>query len=273
MSPDDYCRAQAAPPGSSLHYAVLFLREPARQGITALAALTTELARASRDIADAGVAAAQLAWWRGELGSLQGGTPQHPVTRALAPHAAVMTRDGVLRLVDAAERDLAQPRHASFASLAAHCDAWGGTLAALAARLASPGPEALEPRARTLGAMLRLGEILQQLGVDARRNRIYLPQDDLARYGVTAAEILQRRPGAGFVPLMQFQAARLAQLRREATGALARDERRALRPALILARLQAALLAEIERDGFPVLGQRVSLTPLRKLWIAWRTPA
>jgi phytoene synthase len=158
-----------------------------------------------------------------------------------------------------------------FASVAAHCESWGGTLAALSAQLARPGASALPDRARRIGATLRLGKILQQVGEDARRNRIYLPREDLARYDVTPAGILQRRPGAGFIPLMEFQAARFAQLSREATMDLTRDERRALRPALILSRLQSALLDEIERDGFRVLEQRVSLTPVRKLWIAIRT--
>lgn len=271
MTPDEYCSAHAAPPGSSLHYALVFLADAPRRGITALAALAKELAKASRDTSDAGVAAAQLAWWRSEVGALEGRTPQHPVSRALADHARVIPCDALLSLVDAAEADLARPRHAVFASLAAHCEAWGGTFAALSAQLARPGASALPDRARRIGATLRLGEILQQVGEDARRNRIYLPQEDLARYDVTAAEILQRRPGVGFVPLMQFQAARFAQLGGEATMNLTRDERRALRPALILSRLQSALLDEIARDGFRVLEQRVSLTPVRKLWIAMRT--
>jgi phytoene synthase len=273
MDPDDYCRSHAAPPASSLHYALLFLDDARRSAITALAAFVRELAKASRDTSDAGVAAAQLAWWRIELGQLTAGTPQHPVTRSLARHAVAfpILTEGVEDLLDAAAEDLARPRHVTFASLAAHCDAWGGTAAALSARVIRAQDDALEVQARRIGGVLRLGEILRDVGVDARRNRIYLPQEDMARYGVTAAEILQRRPGEGFAPLMSFQTARHAQLRREAIAPLSRDARHALRPALILARLQAALLHEIERDRFAVLEQRASLTPIRKLWIAWRT--
>jgi phytoene synthase len=271
MTPDDYCRGRAAPPGSSLHYALAFLPDAARRGITALAALAGELAGTARDTSDAGVAATQLAWWRSELETLGGGTPQHPVTRALASHAGVIGRADLLTLVEAAEADLARPRHAAFASLATHCDAWGGHLAALSARLAHPEAGAVAERARPLGAALRLGEILQQVGEDARRNRIYLPQEDLARYAVTAAEILQHRPGSGFVSLMQFETARHAQRLREAAESLTPEERRRLRPALILSRLQSTLLDEIARDGFRVLDERASLTPIRKLWIAMRT--
>lgn len=273
MNPDDYCRDHAAPPASSLHYALLFLDRVRRGAITALAALERELAKASRETSDAGVAAARLEWWRSELGLLAAGRPQHPVTQSLARHAAAfpVSADSVAQLLDAAEVDLARPRHITFASLAEHCDAWGGTLAVLSARVIRAQDDVLEARARRIGSVLRLGEILRDVGVDARRNRIYLPHEDLARYAVTAAEILQHRPGEGFASLMAFQTARLAQLRREALAPLSRDERRALRPALILVRLQAALLREIERDRFPVLEQRASLTPIRKLWIAWRT--
>ena len=109
------------------------------------------------------------------------------------------------------------------------------------------------------------------MGEDARKNRIYLPMEDLQAHGVTAADILQARPTERFTELMKFQARRAESFYATAFAALAPEDRRAQRPGLIMAAIYRQLLAEIERDGFRVLTQRTSLTPLRKFWIAWKT--
>jgi phytoene synthase len=88
---------------------------------------------------------------------------------------------------------------------------------------------------------------------------------------VTAADILAARPSEAFTRLMQFQAGRARELYRAAFDALPAADRRAQRPGLIMAAIYRALLDEIEAEGFRVLTQRTSLTPLRKLWIAWKT--
>ena len=93
----------------------------------------------------------------------------------------------------------------------------------------------------------------------------------LFRSGVTAADILQSRPTAQFMELMQFQARRAESFYARAFDALPAEDRRAQRPGLIMAAIYRQLLVEIERDGFRVLTQRTSLTPLRKFWIAWKT--
>jgi len=109
------------------------------------------------------------------------------------------------------------------------------------------------------------------VGEDARKNRIYLPIEDLQKFGVTAADLLNARHGAAFVALMKFQTERARTYYDKALAALPAADRRAQRPGLIMAAIYRALLAEIEREGFKVLTQRTSLTPLRKLWLAWKT--
>jgi phytoene synthase len=125
--------------------------------------------------------------------------------------------------------------------------------------------------AKQLGIAFQLTNIIRDVGEDARKNRIYLPIEDLQRFGVTAADILQSRESPAFHELMAFEAARAKAHYRQALDALPRDDRRAQRPGLIMAAIYRALLGEIERDGFRVLAQRTSLTPLRKFWIAWKT--
>src|SRR5690606_3595720 len=106
---------------------------------------------------------------------------------------------------------------------------------------------------------------------DARRGRIYLPDEDLKRFGVKPADILNGIHSEQFVALMQHETARAREHYRAAMQALPKDQRRPQRPGLMMAAIYATLLDEIERDGWHVLDQRISLTPIRKLWLAWRT--
>jgi phytoene synthase len=125
--------------------------------------------------------------------------------------------------------------------------------------------------AKTLGTAFQLTNIIRDVGEDARKNRIYLPMEDLQKFNVTAADLLNARHGEAFVALMRFEVERAQSYYDKALAALPAADRRAQRPGLIMAAIYRALLAEIEREGFQVLRQRTSLTPLRKLWLAWKT--
>jgi phytoene synthase len=122
---------------------------------------------------------------------------------------------------------------------------------------------------------MQLTNIIRDVGDDARRGRIYLPMDELRRFDVKAAEILRRDAPWGysdrFDALMRFQAGRAHRAYDDALALLPPADRAAQRPGLMMANIYRTLLREIEADGFRVLHQRTSLTPLRKLWIAART--
>jgi len=118
---------------------------------------------------------------------------------------------------------------------------------------------------------LQLTNIIRDVGEDARKNRIYLPMDELRQFGVPAADILQGRETGEFRKLMAFEADRARNHYRQALQALPDPDRRSQRPGLIMAAIYRALLEEIERDGFRVLTRKTALTPLRKFWIAWKT--
>ena len=103
------------------------------------------------------------------------------------------------------------------------------------------------------------------------RDRIYIPLDELARFNVTAADIMHARHSDAFTQLKNFQVERALGYYRAAMDFLRAADRRAQRPGLVMAAIYRTLLDEIRNDGMKVLNQRTSLTPLRKLWIAWRT--
>jgi 15-cis-phytoene synthase len=222
---------------------------------------------------DAQLAATRLAWWRQEIALLFDGRPQHPVSRALQPALAPygITAQRLNEIVDGMEMDLTQTRYLDFAGLERYCFRVAGVVGMLAAGIFGYTDARTLDYAKTLGTAFQLTNIIRDVGEDARKNRIYLPIEDLQRFGVSAADLLQCRHSEAFVALMRFQAARARDFYARAMDALPAADRRAQRPGLIMAAIYRALLEEIERDGFQVLRQRTSLTPLRKLWVAWKT--
>jgi 15-cis-phytoene synthase len=273
VSPDEYCRQKAAHSGSSFYYSFLFLPPERRRAITALYAFCREVDDAVDEPSDAGVARATLAWWRGEIARLFAGKPQHPVTRALQPavEAFGLTEERLNEIMDGMEMDLNQSRYMDFPGLELYCRRVAGAVGMLAAGIFGyRNPKTLQ-YAEKLGLAFQLTNIIRDVGEDARKNRIYLPMDELKQFGVTAADILNARQTENFARLMQFQAERARRCYDEALALLPAEDRRAQRPGLMMAAIYRALLDEIAGENYQVLRQRTALTPIRKLWIAWRT--
>ncbi|HJW53644.1 MAG TPA: presqualene diphosphate synthase HpnD [Burkholderiaceae bacterium] len=273
MSPDEYCQQKAAQSGSSFYYSFLFLPAQRRRAITALYAFCREVDDIVDDCSDASVAYSKLTWWRQEIGAMTIGHPTHPVTQALQPHLQPYALDimHLLAIIDGMEMDLSQSRYADFADLQRYCWHVAGVVGILSASIfGATTPETLR-YAEKLGLAFQLTNIIRDVGEDARKGRIYLPINELQQFNVPAADVLNARHSDNFVRLMQFQAQRAERTYVEAFAALPAVDRRAQRPGLIMAAIYRALLHEIERDGFQVLNQRISLTPIRKLWLAWTT--
>jgi phytoene synthase len=125
--------------------------------------------------------------------------------------------------------------------------------------------------AEKLGHAFQLTNIIRDVGEDARKGRIYLPVNELQQFGVTAADLLNARHSEKFEQLMAFQVARAQQAYDEALALLPKQDRRAQRPGLMMAAIYRTVLNEVQADGYHVLTQRISLTPIRKLWLAWKT--
>jgi phytoene synthase len=273
MSPDEYCQHKAAQSGSSFYYSFIFLPPERRRAITALYAFCREVDDAVDEPSDPSAARATLAWWRGEVARLFAGNPQHPVTRALDPAIEPfgITKAQLNEIMDGMEMDLNQSRYLNFANLQLYCHRVAGVVGALAAGIFGYRNPRTREYAERLGLAFQLTNIIRDVGEDARKNRIYLPLDELKEYGVTAADILNANHTESFVRLMRFQAERARGCYDEALALLPAEDRRAQRPGLMMAAIYRALLDEIAGDDYRVLQQRTALTPIRKLWIAWRT--
>ncbi|MFN3630370.1 MAG: squalene/phytoene synthase family protein, partial [Casimicrobiaceae bacterium] len=122
-----------------------------------------------------------------------------------------------------------------------------------------------------LGESLQLINILRDVGEDARRGRLYLPQSLLDEHGVSAAAVLRLEGGESLHRALDALYRRACARYDQALALLPEQARRDQRPGLAMGAIYRALAEEIRADGFRVLTHRITLTPIRKLWIAWKT--
>jgi phytoene synthase len=277
VSPEQYVQDKAAKSGSSFYYAFLFLPAPRRAAITAFYAFCREVDDVVDEISDPSVAATKLAWWRKETSNAFAGQPTHPVMLALMPHCATydIRLEHLTAVIDGCQMDLEQTRFLDYPGLQRYCHLVAGVVGEVASGIfGRTHPDSIK-YAHKLGQAMQLTNIIRDVGDDARRGRIYLPISELQQFDVKAHEILQRKSPWGyserFTALMKFQAERAHRLYDEAFALLPEADRRAQKPGLMMANIYRALLREIEAENFRVLEQRISLTPVRKLWIAMRT--
>ena len=277
MTPAQYVQQKAAASGSSFYYAFLFLPTRRRAAITAFYAFCREIDDVVDEVRDPGVAATKLAWWRTEVAQAYAGQPRHPVMQALMPLTAEHGIEAaqLQQIVDGCQMDLDQTRYLDFPGLQRYCHLVAGVVGEVAAGIFGQTDPQTTAYAHKLGLALQLTNILRDVGEDALRGRIYLPVNELQQFGVKAHELLQRQAPWGyserFTALMRFQAERAHATYDAALALLPEADRVAQKPGLMMANIYRTLLRDIEAQGFQVLHQRTSLTPLRKLWIATRT--
>lgn len=273
MTPEEYCQNKAASSGSSFYYSFLFLPPNRRRAIMAFYAFCREVDDVVDECSDPQLAATKLAWWREELDRLYAGQPQHPVTHALKTVLMEfnLPQEQLLEIIDGMEMDLQQTRYPDFKALSLYCYRVASVVGLLAAEIFGYTDRQTQKYAHDLGMAFQLTNIIRDVGEDARRGRVYLPIDELKRFDVPLSDILDSRYTENFRHLMEFQIERAEQYYVQAMAQLPSVDRKSQRPGLVMAAIYRTVLEEIKRDNCRVLTHRTSLTPLRKLWIAWRT--
>lgn len=273
MTPDQYCKDKAAKSGSSFYYSFMFLPSEKRRAITALYAFCREVDDVVDENSDENVARSTLAWWHTEVTAIYEGTPQHPVTRALKPVVKQynLPQEHFHEIIDGMEMDLQQHQYVDFKALQQYCYRVASVVGLLTAEIFGYTDRNTLKYAHDLGLAFQLTNIIRDVGEDARRGRIYLPLGELALFGVHVNDILDNKESEDFQKLMQFQIDRAQRYYKRALEQLPAADRKAQRTGLIMAAIYRATLEEIVTSGCHVLKERVSLTPLRKLWLAWKT--
>jgi len=273
MTPDQYCQDKAAKSGSSFYYSFMFLPANKRRAITALYAFCREVDDVVDECTDENVARTTLNWWRGQVAEIYGGKPQHPVAIALVPVVKQfnMAQEHLLEIIDGMEMDLEQHQYADFKALQLYCYRVASVVGILAAEIFGYTDRKTLKYAHDLGIAFQLTNIIRDVGEDARRGRIYLPQDELAQFGVHTSDVLNTHETEEFQKLMKFQIDRAQIFYNLAFEQLPEVDRKSQRTGIIMAAIYRATLDEVVASGCHVLIERISLTPMRKLWLAYKS--
>jgi phytoene synthase len=271
MNAADLSAILARRSGSNFYYSFLFLPRRKRQAIYALYAFC----RTVDDAVDQGSASPSeqrriLGEWRVELARAYGGHPTQPIALHLAEvvRAFPVQRQHLEAILDGVEMDIDKRRYATFEELFEYCYRVAGAVGLACIEVFGY----TDPRAReyavNLGVALQLTNILRDLRADGERGRIYLPLDELRRFGYSEEDLLHGRYTRAFGALMRFQADRAHAYFRAARAALPRADRRRLVAAEIMGAIYHALLRELEARRFRVFERRVRVSTPRKIALA-----
>ena len=273
MTPKQYCQQKTAASGSSFYYSFMFLPKHKREAITALYAFCREVDDVVDECTELKVAQVKLAWWKDEIQNLYKGKPIHPVTKALQPfvHSFHLSEEHFIEIIDGMEMDLNFNRYEDFKQLQLYCYRVASVVGILSAQIFGFENRKTLKFAHDLGLAFQLTNIIRDVGEDARRNRIYLPLDELAKFNVSEEDILQSRESVAVKQLLDFQIERAESYYDRALNELPKEDRKSQRAGLMMAAIYRTLLREIKKDGSEkVLNARISLGTLHKLTLALR---
>ena len=273
MTPDQYCEQKTAASGSSFYFSFLFLETEARRAMTTLYAFCREIDDVVDECSDPGVARTKLAWWRDEIDRTFAGSPQHPVGKALQAVIARydLPREYFLEMIDGMEMDLDYNAYRTYKELSLYCYRAASVVGLMAAEIFGYDDRRTLKYAHDLGMAFQLTNILRDVAEDARRGRVYIPEEDMARFGISRDDVMHGRFDDNMRALLKFESERAKQFYRQAFDHLPDDDRYRQRSGLIMAAVYQALIKAIEDSGYQVFAQRVNLSPPRKMLIAWQT--
>lgn len=269
----DFCRRVAHRYGANFSVGFRFLPRVKRKAVYAAYAWC----RWADDIADEPSDSAEsvldrLAAWRRELDATYDGRPSHPVTIALADalqHFAI-PKSAFVALIDGCRQDMTKTRYQTFDELLQYCELVASSISDISLAIYGYRTPAALDYGRNLSTALQLTNVTRDVADDLDRNRVYLPQDELARFGVTEQDLFARRETAALRRLIEFQIERAAGYFRAAeplVGELSFDARF---PTLLMGGIYATVLAKLRRDPFVVLRKRLSLSRVQKIMVVAR---
>jgi phytoene synthase len=273
MTPQEYCFNKVLHEGSSLYYSLRFLPLAQRDTLTALHAFFNEIKEIECKCHDLAVARIKLQWWQTEIVQLFADTSQHPICQALAEpiRRYHLAEHYFQEMIEGLLLDLDINRYARFEQLEAHCKRTRSVLNLLSAQVLGYQNDSTLKYVEQLGIAEHFFSILRDLRRDILNEHFYIPQEELDYFNVTTQNLLDEPLSDAVQALLIHQVVRIRAYYADAFKYLVKEDTFNQRSSLIRAQLALATLTEIENDGYQVVKHRVHLTPLRKLWITWRT--
>ena len=270
MNPAKFVSRLTRKSRSNFFYAFLCLPRRQREALYAVYAFCRIVDDAVDIGQDRAAQRKELERWRAELAQVFEGTPDHPAAQRLQAAVKIfpIPREALTEILAGVEMDLDQSAYGTFDELYLYCYRVASAVGLCCIEIFGYTDARAREYAVNLGVALQLTNIMRDVQPDARAGRVYLPQDDLTRFGVTADDLAAGRYTPEFVRLMEHEAARAHAYYERAWAAMPHADECTLFAAEIMGRTYFALLETIERRRFRVFGERVSVPTPRKLGIA-----
>ena len=269
----DFCRRIAHKHGANFSVGFRFLPRVKRRAVYAAYAFC----RWADDIADEGVAEggrreADLDAWQSEVDACYAGKPSHPITIALADalkHFAI-PKSAFVALIDGCRQDMVKRRYETFDELLHYCELVAASISDISlAIFGYRSPAAIE-HGRNLSTALQLTNVTRDIGDDLARDRVYVPQEELRRFGLADRDLFNRVQSDAMRQFIDFQIDRAESYFRAAEPLLDELAFDARFPVLLMGGVYATVLARLRRDPLRVLRERLSLSPVEKIAVVLR---
>jgi phytoene synthase len=261
---NDYVHHVAQKSGSNFYVSFFSLPKPQREAITAVYAFCREVDDAVDN--PQGNPEQAVEEWRAEINRTYDGKPTRPLTQSLltAIENFQLSKEYFDGILDGVAMDLQHKRYPTFDALKKYCYHVAGEVGLLCMEIFGYRSERLKNYAVKLGTAFQLTNILRDVKIDGQNGRIYLPQEDLARFGVSEADILAGKLSPAIQRLMAYEARLARGYYHEASVLPTPAERPALRAAEIMRAVYENILDRIERRKYDVFSRRIRVpTPIK----------
>jgi len=268
-----FCTNLTKQSGSNFYYSFFFLPKARRDAMYTVYAFCKAVDSAVDEPPTGSDPKKELRRWRDELDKVYDGTPTWPIMISLAHHANAFSIPKAYfeELIKGVEMDLTTTRYAHFNDLSLYCYRVASVVGLICLHVFGPTSPHAQDYAVDLGMAFQLTNILRDLGTDAEQGRIYLPQEDLAHFGYSEAELLQQKDSLQLHKLVRFEAARARKYYAKAQAALEclpASDQRALTVAEIMRAVYSRILERIERPDHRIFGPKARLSPFDRLALA-----
>ncbi len=273
MTPIQYCYEKVKESKSNFTWTFYFISKNRRDALVSLYAFCREIDDIVDNTIDLEVATAKINWWKNEINRLFHETPQHPVTKSLFNFIDTyeLNEAYFLEMLDGMEMDLKFNRYESFKQLQLYCYRVAGVVGILCVKILGFKNQTTLKFAHDLGIALQLTNIIRDVGEDARKNRIYVPLDELHQFNVSEDDILKFQENKNVSNLLIYQIERAENFYKSAYEKIPKEDVNSQIPGLLMGKIYETLLLEIKRDRpEQTLNHKVILPPFRKMLVIFK---